>query len=73
MKRLKDTDLMTIGSKYVGEPMIEVPAMELLRLWESEGLKHDTEFEPVAEYIQRNLMRLRQEAQKRFMKPERTV
>jgi len=60
MRILEDTDLMPWG-KYKDNPMQDVPASYFHWLWH-EGKKNETETDPVANYIKRNLSALKQEA-----------
>jgi hypothetical protein len=58
MKEMQDTDAMPFG-KHKGTPMQDVPAIYLHWLW-SNGMDKD-KFNPVADYIRRNLNALKME------------
>ncbi len=59
MKQLDDLSPMPFG-KYKDTPMQDVPARYLHYLWTT-GLNAKVKFDPVADYVKRNLHALKQE------------
>jgi hypothetical protein len=60
MRILSDIDLMPFG-KYKGTPMQDVPSDYFHYLWMN-GMKHKIQTDSVADYINRSLSALKQEA-----------
>jgi uncharacterized protein (DUF3820 family) len=59
MRVLRDIDKMPWG-KHKDTPMQDVPASYLHYFWTEKGLKDDMN-DPVADYIRRNLIALKEE------------
>ena len=62
MNQLQDTDLMPFG-RYIDTPLKDVPASYFHWLWTNtkDPMSRKTAFDPVADYIKRNLDALKDE------------